>query len=67
MTPYVFLGFECDLFLVWFPELYQSYIVYGFFILRLTAVGIRCADHATPSTRKGWHQLRREAAVARSV
>jgi hypothetical protein len=22
---------------------------------RLTAVGIRCADHATPSTRKGWH------------
>jgi hypothetical protein len=22
---------------------------------RLTAVGIRCADHATPSTRKGWY------------
>jgi hypothetical protein len=22
---------------------------------RLTAVGIRCADHATPSTRKSWH------------
>jgi hypothetical protein len=22
---------------------------------RLTAVGIRCADHATPSIRKGWH------------
>jgi hypothetical protein len=22
---------------------------------RLTAVGIRCTDHATPSTRKGWH------------
>jgi hypothetical protein len=21
----------------------------------LTAVGIRCADHATPSTRKRWH------------
>jgi hypothetical protein len=21
---------------------------------RLTAVGIRCADHVTPSTRKGW-------------
>jgi hypothetical protein len=34
---------------------------------RLTAVGIRCANHATPSTRKGWHQLRRQAAVARSV
>jgi hypothetical protein len=22
---------------------------------RLTAVGIRCADHATPSIRKRWH------------
>jgi hypothetical protein len=22
---------------------------------RLTAVGIRCADHATPSIRKSWH------------
>jgi hypothetical protein len=33
---------------------------------RLTVVGIHCADHATPSTRKGW-QLRRRAAVARSV
>jgi hypothetical protein len=22
---------------------------------RITAVGIRCADHATPSTSKGWH------------
>jgi hypothetical protein len=22
---------------------------------RLTAVGIRCAEHATPSTRKSWH------------
>jgi hypothetical protein len=22
---------------------------------RLMAVGIRCADHATPSTRKSWH------------
>jgi hypothetical protein len=22
---------------------------------RLTTVGIRCADHATPSIRKGWH------------
>jgi hypothetical protein len=22
---------------------------------RLTTVGIRCAHHATPSTRKGWH------------
>jgi hypothetical protein len=22
---------------------------------RLTAVGIRCTDHATPSSRKGWH------------
>jgi hypothetical protein len=21
----------------------------------LTAVGIRCADHATPSSRKSWH------------
>jgi hypothetical protein len=33
----------------------------------LTAVGIRCTDHVTPSTHKSWHQLRREAAVARSV
>jgi hypothetical protein len=22
---------------------------------RLTAVGIRCADHATPSIRRSWH------------
>jgi hypothetical protein len=22
---------------------------------RLTAVGIRCTDHATPSIRKSWH------------
>jgi hypothetical protein len=22
---------------------------------RLTAMGIRCADHVTPSTRKSWH------------
>jgi hypothetical protein len=22
---------------------------------RLTAVGIRCADHETPSIRKSWH------------
>jgi hypothetical protein len=22
---------------------------------RLTALGIRCADHATPSIRKSWH------------
>jgi hypothetical protein len=34
---------------------------------RLTAVGIRCADHATPSTRKGRHYLSRQAAIARSV
>jgi hypothetical protein len=30
-------------------------------------VGIRCADHATPSIRESWHKLRRQAAVARSV
>jgi hypothetical protein len=23
--------------------------------LRLTAAGIRCADHVTPSIRKSWH------------
>jgi hypothetical protein len=34
---------------------------------RLTAVGIRCADHATPSIRKSWHQLRRQSTVALSV
>jgi hypothetical protein len=34
---------------------------------RLTAVGILCADHATPSICKSWHKLRRQAAIARSV
>jgi hypothetical protein len=34
---------------------------------RFTAVGIRCIDHATPSIRKSWHQLRRHAAVVRWV
>jgi hypothetical protein len=34
---------------------------------RSTAVGIRCADHTTPSLRKSWHQLCRRAAVACSV
>jgi hypothetical protein len=33
----------------------------------LTVVGIRCADHATPSIGKSWHYLCRQAAVARSV
>jgi hypothetical protein len=28
---------------------------------------IRCADHATPSIRKSWHYLRRQAAVGPSV
>jgi hypothetical protein len=32
---------------------------------RLTAVGILCLDHATPSIRKNQHQFRRQAAVAR--
>jgi hypothetical protein len=32
-----------------------------------TAVGIRCADHVTPSICKSWHWLRRQAAVALSV
>jgi hypothetical protein len=31
------------------------------------AVGIRHADHVAPSIRKSWHQLRRQAEVARSV
>jgi hypothetical protein len=35
--------------------------------LRLTAMGIRCADNATPYIGKSWHELRRHAAVARSV
>jgi hypothetical protein len=34
---------------------------------KLTAVGVRWADHATPSIRKSWHYFRRHAAVARSV
>jgi hypothetical protein len=33
----------------------------------LTTEGIRCADQATPSIRKSWHWLRRQAAVAGSV
>jgi hypothetical protein len=33
----------------------------------LTAVGICCADHATPYICKSWHYLRRKVAVARSV
>jgi hypothetical protein len=32
-----------------------------------TAVGIRHTDHVTPSIRKRWQSLRRQAAVARSV
>jgi hypothetical protein len=32
-----------------------------------TALGIRHADHVTPSFRKSWQSLRRQAAVARSV
>jgi hypothetical protein len=31
------------------------------------AVGIRHADHLTPSIRKSWQSLRRQAAVAQSV
>jgi hypothetical protein len=34
---------------------------------RLTAVGIRCTDHATLSIRKSGHQLRWHAAIARSI
>jgi hypothetical protein len=30
-----------------------------------TAVGIRQTDHATPTIRKSWHQLRRQAAIVR--
>jgi hypothetical protein len=30
-------------------------------------LGIRHADHVVPSIRKSWHQLRQQAAVARSV
>jgi hypothetical protein len=34
---------------------------------RLTAEGIRCADHTTPSNRKSRYWLRRHEVVARSV
>jgi hypothetical protein len=34
---------------------------------RLTAVGIRCADHATSYIHKSWHWLRRQASLTRSV
>jgi hypothetical protein len=32
-----------------------------------TALGIRCADHATVSVRKSWHKFSRQVAVSRSV
>jgi hypothetical protein len=32
-----------------------------------TAVGISQADYVAPSIRKSWHQLLRQAEVARSV
>jgi hypothetical protein len=31
------------------------------------AVGIRHTDHVASSIRKSWHQLRRQAAVARGI
>jgi hypothetical protein len=31
----------------------------------VTAVGIRCTDHTTPSTLKSWHWLHRQVAAAR--
>jgi hypothetical protein len=34
---------------------------------RLTAMGIRCADHTTPSIRKSFHLLCQHVAVTRSV
>jgi hypothetical protein len=55
----------------------QCYLQYTYFLYyepffrsrepRLTTVGVRFADHATPSIRKSWHWLRQQAAVARSV
>jgi hypothetical protein len=33
----------------------------------IAATGIRRADHLTTSIHKSWHQLRRQAAVARLV
>jgi hypothetical protein len=34
---------------------------------RLTVLRIYCADNVTPSLRKSWHYLGREAAEARSL
>jgi hypothetical protein len=34
---------------------------------RINGREIRCAGHTTPYIRTSWHQLRRQAAVARSV
>jgi hypothetical protein len=31
----------------------------------LTAVGIRCADHATPSIRKSWHYADKRRSLGR--
>jgi hypothetical protein len=36
-------------------------------IPRLTAVGIRCAYHATPSNRESWCQIQRQVTAARPV
>jgi hypothetical protein len=32
-----------------------------------TTVGIRCADHTTPSIRQSWHYFAKQASIARSA
>jgi hypothetical protein len=48
-------------------ELFDRKVVAPVYKTENTAVGIRHADHVTPSIRKSWQSLRRQAAVARSV
>jgi hypothetical protein len=48
-------------------ELLDRKVVAPVYKIENTAVGIRHADHVTPSIRTSWQSLRRQAAFARSV
>jgi hypothetical protein len=48
-------------------ELLDGKVVVLVYKTENTAVGIRHADHMSPSIRESWQSLRRQAAVARSM